>query len=124
MRYITVPAARIVPDVMTAPLAGSKDKPKPYELTLSAFIRDLSVAPEWRQDESWLNSLITILDAFDNAKPGDVVELEDAHHERLCAVFKGAQGITPLFMPTVARQMRNVLNAPKAKQGAPTKPKK
>src|SRR6516165_8968878 len=112
MRYITVPAARIVPDVMTAPLAGSKDKPKPYELTLSAFIRDLSVAPEWRQDESWLNSLITILDAFDNAKPGDVVE------------FKGAQGITPLFMPTVARQMRNALNAPKAKQGAPTKPKK
>lgn len=98
MRYITFPEP--------LPIPGSKDpkdESKPKLFGLSELLTECWAAPQWRDSDSANEAFVRVYDAFENKKPGDVVELENKDYEIFAPIvtMKGKpipnQLIAPLF---------------------------
>ena len=110
MRYITIPHPVVVHEITLAD--GS-----PGTLSLAEFVT-YSMAPEpgFRDDDASMVILLEVTDALSTKVTGEVVPIENAHVEKVLAVFRQMH-LKPELARYAIRLMRAFSAAPQKAPG-------
>jgi hypothetical protein len=115
MRYITIPKDATF-KTRPNPKKDPKDEKEPTTYPaypFSDYLKiDINSDARWFSDSEWEKAFDDVCTAFENVKPGDVVELNNAAHEKLELVVRAIPS-APDLKPALRFFVRAITQADK-----------